>query len=208
MKTLITLSPPDAELITQAVTGDTRAFRQLVERYTPIVYNFVYRMTQNAELSDDMTQEVFVKVFKNLTSFEASRPFKPWLLRIASNTTVSALRKQSGGKSEQAGSQVVSLDALQEEMPGKEWGGSTRSCEDPAHQAEVRELGHRVERALYGMESNYRQVLLLRYQEDLSYEEIAETLGVPINTVRTWIKRGRDRLKAQFSPFDQREAPL
>lgn len=184
---LLTLTRSDSELINRSVSGDAKAFRELVNRYSSLVYNYIYRMTQNVELTNDMTQEVFLKAHKHLRTFDANRPFKPWILRVASNTTLSELRRKSGN--------VVSLDALQEDAPGKEWGGETPESKNPANEAETREMSKMVLQVLDQLEPNYRQALLLRYTEELSYEEISQAMEVPLNTVRTWIKRGRDKLK-------------
>lgn len=190
--TVVSLVHSDATLIAQVKAGNQRGFRDLVNRYVSLVYAYIYRMTQNAELSDEMTQDVFVKVHKYLHTFDETRPFKPWLLRIAANTTMSALRKQK---------KTVSLDALQEETPGKEWGADTQPGNDPSHLAEVRDLSQQVLAGMQTLAPNYRQVLLLRYSEALSYEEIAQTLEVPVNTIRTWIKRGREKLKAHVKEY-------
>lgn len=180
-------TPPtsDSQLIAETLSGNERAFRDLVNRYSSLVYNFIYRMTGNKETADDMTQDVFVKIYKNLRLFDGNRPFKPWVLRIASNTTVSAMRKKVHP--------VTSLDALQEAEPWREW--ASENTPDPARQAEVRDSSRRVLQALETLEPHYKQVLLLRYQQDLSYEEIAQATETPLNTVRTWLKRGRDRLQ-------------
>lgn len=191
--TVVSLQRSDSELISQTRSGNEKAFRELVTRYSPIVYNFIYRMTQNTELTQDMTQEVFVKVYKSLHMFDGKRPFKPWVLRIASNATLTELRKKS--------SLTVSLDALQEETPGKDWAPDARPDNDPSCRYESSEMSERVLDAIGQMDPNYRQALLLRYTEDLSYEEIAQTMNTPLNTVRTWIKRGRERLKERFREY-------
>lgn len=182
----------DAELISLTLEGHDKAFRQLMTRYLPLVYNFIYRMTANHELSEEMTQEAFVKAYHNLKSFDRNRPFKPWLLRIASNTTVTALRKQS---------RVVSLNALMEDAAFNEADYQERldlpAAEDTLVRLERKLSSEEVMKVLGTLDEKYRQVLILRYTQDLSYEEIAESLNIPLNTVRTWIKRGLDKLKNQ-----------
>jgi RNA polymerase sigma-70 factor (ECF subfamily) len=180
----VQLQPSDTDLVTLSLRGDQKAFRQLVNRYLPLVYNYLYRMTQNHEISEEMAQEAFVKAYKNLKSFDQSRSFKPWLLRIASNAAISELRKQS---------KVVSLNALEEEGY---WGEADHQPTDDIVVRLERKLSHdEVLNVLNQMDEKYRQVLLLRYQQELSYEEISQALGIPLNTVRTWIKRGLDKLK-------------
>lgn len=189
----MTVSTPiisEEQLIQQAIRKDAKAFRELMSRYVKLVYSFVYRMVQQPELAEDMTQEIFVKVYQNLDKFQPEKPFKPWLLRIASNHTVSHLRKKANV--------ALSLDALQEEQPGREWGGVTDSDAMPERLLEGEERARTVQEALNSLAPNYRQALLLRFQADLSYEEISTRMQVPVNTIRTWLKRGKARLQASL----------
>jgi RNA polymerase sigma-70 factor (ECF subfamily) len=132
-----------------------------------------------------MAQEAFVKVYSNLKSFDRARPFKPWLLRIASNAAISELRRQS---------KVVSLNAMEEEGAWHE--ADFQQTEDTLTSLERQLSGEEVAKAMAKLDEKYRSVLLLRYQQDLRYEEIAESLELPLNTVRTRIKRGLEKLKA------------
>jgi RNA polymerase sigma-70 factor (ECF subfamily) len=182
--TASTVQLDESELIASAANGDAKAFRLLVNRYLPLVYNYLFRMTQNHELSEEMAQEAFVKAYRNLKSFDRSRAFKPWLLRIATNATLSELRKQK---------KVVSLNAMEEEGTFQETDYQT--TEDITIQLERQLSQEEVQQAMEQLPSKYRQVLLLRYQQELSYEEIAETMQTPLNTVRTWLKRGLEKLK-------------
>jgi RNA polymerase sigma-70 factor (ECF subfamily) len=176
--------PSDSELIESSLFGDQKAFGQLVNRYLPQVYNFLYRMTQNADTSEEIAQEAFVKAFRNIKSFDRSRPFRPWILRIASNAAISELRKQS---------KLVSLNALEEEGA---WGEADhQKDEDIVVSLERKLSSEEVMKVMEQLDVKYRQVLLLRYQQELSYEEIAQALEIPLNTVRTWIKRGLEKLK-------------
>jgi RNA polymerase sigma-70 factor (ECF subfamily) len=180
------LSPQtsDADLVELSLRGNEKAFRQLMQRYLPLVYNYLYRMTQNHEVSEEMAQEAFVKAYHKLKSFDRNRAFKPWLLRIASNATLTELRKQS---------KVVSLNALEEEGV---WGEAEHQPEEDLVVSLERKLStEEVMKAMDRLDERYRRVLLLRYQQDLSYDDIAVTLNVPLNTVRTWIKRGLEKLK-------------
>ncbi len=178
------LLPEDSAFIDRTLCGDQKAFSQLMQRYLPAVYNYLYRMTQNHELSEEIAQEAFVKAYQNLKNFDRQRPFKPWILRIASNAAISQLRKQS---------RLVSLNAMEEEGTWTE--AEHQTADDVVVQLERKLSTEEVLKALETLDDKYRQALLLRYQQDLSYEAVAETLGVPLNTVRTWIKRGTEKLK-------------
>lgn len=175
----------DAELVASSRNGDARAFARLVNRYLPMVYNTLYRMTQNHELSEEMAQEAFVKAYSHLDSFDLERgSFKPWILRIATNAAVSELRKQS---------KVISLNALEE---SGNWGESEHQVGETMESILERRLSsEEVMQALQKLDAKYRQALILRYQNDLSYEEVAQAMNIPLNTVRTWIKRGLEKLK-------------
>ncbi|HEY9745750.1 MAG TPA: RNA polymerase sigma factor [Oculatellaceae cyanobacterium] len=174
----------ESELLAAAAKGDQKAFRVLVNQYLPLVYNYLYRMTQNHELSEEMSQETFVKAYRNLKTFDCRRPFKPWLLRIAANATLSELRKQR---------KVVSLNALQEDGGFNEM--EHQVSEDMTLRLEQELDAHQVQQALNRLDEKYRNVLLLRYQQELSYEEIASAMQTPLNTVRTWLKRGLEKFK-------------
>jgi RNA polymerase sigma-70 factor, ECF subfamily len=182
---------PDVVLIQQIKQGNAQAFKTLMQTYVKLVYSYVYRICQQQELAEDMTQEIFVKVYQNMDKFDETRAFKPWLMRLASNHVISHLRKKSSATS-------LSLEALQEDQPHKEWGGITDESKDPSVQVEKQDNVSQVEMALKAMAPNYREVLLLRFQGDLSYEEIALKMQVPVNTIRTWLKRGKERLQANL----------
>lgn len=179
----ISVIPREAELIQKAAAGNAKAFRLLVNQYLPIVYSYLYRMTQNHELSEEMAQEAFVKAYQNLKTFDSNRAFKPWILRIASNAMLSELRKQKNS---------VSLNAMEEDGQfGEVEARISASKEAESYALSSEEL----QQALNKLDAKYRQVLLLRYQQDLSYEEIADTMQTPLNTVRTWLKRGVEKLR-------------
>ncbi len=177
----------DAERILRTIAGEEKAFRELVDEYGGLVYNFIFKMTRNPEMADDLTQEIFVKAYRKLDSFDRTRPFRPWLLRIASNTTFSELRRRN---------KVVSISTLEEENPVFEVQDTSETA-DTARIVEERLSSRLVLDAISALDPRYRQVLLLRYREQLSYEEIAEVTGAPLNTIRTWLRRGREALRQQ-----------
>lgn len=174
----------DARLIAATLQGDDNAFTRLVNAYLPLVYSHLYRMTGSRDLAEDVSQETFIRVYKNLARFDRKRPFRPWLLRIATNAAISALRKNS---------KAVSLDAMRESGAFDDAARSNEADEPPA--IVERQLSEaEVMTALASLDPRYRAVLLLRYKEDLSYEEVAQVMKTPLNTVRTWIRRARGQL--------------
>jgi len=170
----------DAELVMLSMRPDARAFKELITRYGQLVYNHSYRMTQSAEQSEEITQDVFMKVYRNLDKYDTRRPFRPWLMRIAGNTAISAIRKRSA---------VVSLTALEEEGFDVADGG-----EDTSAGVELKMSAEELLTLMQQLDPRYRQALILRYCEDLPYEDIAAIMDVPLNTVRTWLKRGKEKL--------------
>ena len=176
----------DAELIQQVLSGkQARSFQVLMQRYLPLVFGYIFKMTQNHELSEELAQEVFVKVYTHLSTFNVDRPFKPWLMRIASNTTVSHLRKNNH--------QNLSLNEMEEnigfDLP------SQQSNDNPEHYLEEQYTSELIMAEVDKLPEKYRLPLLLRYQADYKYEEVAEAMDLPINTVRTRLKRGLEKLK-------------
>jgi RNA polymerase sigma-70 factor, ECF subfamily len=180
----------DQTLIARSLQGNSHAFKELVVRYHALVYNFIAKMVQDRELSEDLTQEVFVKVYQALHTFDSQRAFKPWLLRIGTNTVISHQRKVK------VRPQVVSIHALQEVDPHKDWVDDNTL--DPADALELKTLSESAKRAIVGLEPRYRDILHLRYIQELSYAEIAEAKGVSLNTVKTWIRRGKELLQDEM----------
>ena len=181
------LTSQDQDWVALARKGNATAFRHLVNQYLPMVYNALYRMTQNHELSEEIAQEAFVKAYQHLNRFDANRgSFKAWLLKIAHNAAVSELRKRTG---------TVSLNALEETGS---WGEMDhQTTEDPLQQVERELSTEALTAAIEKLDPKYRDALLLRFQQDLSYEEISQALNIPLNTTRTWIKRGLEKLRTE-----------
>jgi RNA polymerase sigma-70 factor (ECF subfamily) len=182
-------------LMRQCQSGDQAAFRDLVQRNMAQVYNLLLQMTSDVTLSEDLTQETFIKVWRFAHRYNPSRPFRPWLLQIAVNTLRSSKRKSQLN--------VQSLDALvsdgQWHEPGSDVGQSPQMA-NPETIASHQESWQQALQALAQLPDNQRQAMVLRYQFDLPYEDIATNLNVPINTVRTWLKRGRDKLTSLLKP--------
>lgn len=146
----------------------------LVARYRGQVFGLCYRMLGNWEDADDVTQESFVRVFRSLRHWDPTRDFKPWLLSIAGNRcrSVLATRKRR--------------------PPPKDMGDDVPDRTPDVHA--VRHLAEEVELALSELRQEYRQAFVLFHAQELSYAEIAEVLGCPVGTVKTWVYRARREL--------------
>jgi RNA polymerase sigma-70 factor (ECF subfamily) len=172
----------ELELIKQAQQGDRRAFGQLVRLHREGAVNVVYRMCGDAELAEEAAQEAFIRAWTNLPRYKPRSPFRNWLYRIATNVAVDALRSQK---------ETVDVESV--DVPDAESG--------PEALTEVRERGERVRQAVLALPPASRAVVVLREYEDLSYKEIADTLGIPIGTVMSRLNYARSLLRQTLTPY-------
>jgi RNA polymerase sigma-70 factor (ECF subfamily) len=182
--------PSDAEVIVRCQQGEVEPFSVLVMRYQDRVYNLAFRLLGSAEDARDMGQEAFLQAYTALSRFDTSRPFAPWLYRIATNACYGLLRKRKPG--------TVFLDALRVEeadaLLDTAVDHGTRQ-RDPLDELITAVRDEEIQRAVLALPEPYRTVVLLRYHEDLSYEAIADMLAMPMGTVKTVLHRARLRLR-------------
>ncbi len=181
----------EAQVIEQILKGDINAYEQLVTRYEKSVYNLALRMTDNAEDAADMAQEAFIKAYNSLASFRGDSKFSVWLYRIVSNVCLDFLRKQSRRPAmslsvEDDDGEDVQLDVPDESM-------------SPESLLERKLTRESVRAGLARLPEDYRQILLLRELQGLSYDEIAQTLDIGVGTVKSRIFRAREKLCAFLS---------
>ena len=161
----------------QETLRDANAFAELVRRYQGRLYRLAYRMLGNAEEAQDATQEAFLRAYRALSSFRMDASFSPWMYRITTNVCLDMLRSRRP---------QASLDESPLDPP------AALSVEGAVAERErLRAVAEAVGRLPVGL----RTVFLLRHEAELSYEEIAQTLGLPLNTVRTRLFRARNALK-------------
>lgn len=183
----------DAKLIAEYLSGDGSAFKQLVERHLKHVYNFLYRLTGNAQDADDITQEVFLKVWKNLRKYKSDHSFKSWLFRIARNAAYDLLRKKKNmvfSDFENQDGENPLLDNITDLNP---------LPDELVAQAEKKDF---VGSILQQLSPKYREVLLLHYNEHLTFEEIGQVLDKPIDTVKSQHRRALIVLRSIFNKPD------
>lgn len=183
----------DTQLVASALTGSQEAFRELVVRFERPVYSLIARMVQDPAMAEDLAQEAFVKAYRSLRSYDASRKLSSWLFKIAHNTAIDYLRKSV--------LDVVSLEAPLEEE-GR--GGlaavlADPSVENPAAAVERRDMARFLERAIGRLRPEYREAVVLFYLEGASYQEICEVTGLPLGTVKTNLHRARKELAQEMS---------
>ena len=171
----------DQELLDRCLAGEDSAWEALLRDYTRKIYNLCYRFTGRVEEAEDVTQEVFIKVFQTLKSYDAAQgSFSTWLNRVARNHLVDHYRRTRKDR-------VTS--SLEDELPVAEQAPSPQM--EPTGQVESRERREILQLALDKLSPDLREAVILRDLHDLDYEEIALVLKVPQGTVKSRINRGR-----------------
>ncbi len=167
-------------LIERAIAGDERAFAELVTRYQTAVYNLAYRMLNDAGEAEDAAQEVFLRIYRRLATYDANHRFSTWVLSIASHYCIDLLRRKRPW--------LVPLENISNWMRARSRG--------PEAAALVQEQQDTVRNLLARLPEHYRLVLLLRYWHDLGYEEIAQVVDLPVSTIKARLHRARNALAA------------
>lgn len=184
----------DIALIARAREGDERAFSALLGKYERAVFSICLRMVRNRDLAADLSQESFIKVFSMLERYNPAYAFSSWLFKITSNLCIDHLRRRR-----------VQTFAMDDPIDGEK-GEIQRQYEssDPnPHELLVQnEKMARLNEAIDRLPDHYRIMLILRHQENLSYEEIATTLEIPLGTVKARIHRAREMLKTGLKGKD------
>ncbi|MGC9467084.1 MAG: RNA polymerase sigma factor [Anaerolineae bacterium] len=169
----------ERELFRLAQAGDESAITELVETYQRSVFGVCYRMLGEATEAEDATQEALVKAVTNLHSYDIDRPFKPWLLRIASNECIDRIRRRKD---------PLSLDGLGEDGA---WEWKPGDSPNPESELLRREQHQRVRDVLDHLSPTDRAVVALFYWEGLSYAEIEEVTGLTISAIKSRLFRAR-----------------
>lgn len=171
----------DLYLVKRCLTGEDTAWEQLLQAHNRKIYNLCYRFTGRTGEAEDLTQEVFIKVFQTLATFDAAQgSFATWLNRVARNLLVDHYRRT---RKDRVTSSLEDEAAAIEDKPGKE--------EMPLARLEARERHELLQAALDRLSPDMREAVILRDFQDLDYDEIAQVLRVPQGTVKSRINRGR-----------------
>ena len=178
----------DRELVAIAVNGSDGSFEELVRRYQRPIAAYVYRMVGNYESALDLTQEIFIKVYNSLNRYRAEFKFSTWIYKIAHNAAVDHLRRSSTREQ----SLVAGTESDSFELP-IESGHLT-----PEQESERKERRGEIESVVRALPANYRELIILRHSQDLSYEEIVEVTGLPLGTVKNRLFRAREMMRQQF----------
>ena len=174
---------PDAQLVLSCLRGDGPSWEEIVRRHTRRVFNLCYRFTSNSAEAEDLTQEVFLRIYRTLGSYQAAQgTFPAWLASVTRNLLVDHYRRTRRDRL---------TDSIDDAMPQVE---ETHRSRTPYHAAEQAELGERLQRALSELSPELREAVILRDLQGLDYSEVRTVLGVPEGTVKSRINRGRIEL--------------
>ncbi|MEJ2236947.1 MAG: sigma-70 family RNA polymerase sigma factor [Gemmatimonadales bacterium] len=187
----------DQEVVERAREGVEPAYRELIRRYQRPVFSLIYRMVRDRELAEDLAQETFVKVLNAIDRYRPEFKFSSWVFKIANNSAIDHLRKKElDTLSLEGGPDATTPDRL--EATALQIGDSGES---PLEELEARELGSAIETAIGKLRPEYRTCIILRHVEGRPYDEIAEILGLPLGTVKTYIHRARAELRELLDPL-------
>jgi RNA polymerase sigma-70 factor, ECF subfamily len=190
----------DQEVVQQAVAGREAAYREIIRRYQRPIYSLIYRMVRNRELAEDLAQDTFIKMLNGIGSYRPEYKFSSWIFKIANNAAIDHLRRREldtlslDGSPHAEGTEAIEATTLQ----------IGDGAESQLDEVASKELGLQIESAIGHLRPEYRNCILLRHVEGRPYEEIAEILDLPLGTVKTYIHRARNELRALLA--DTREA--
>lgn len=171
----------DIELVSLAKKGNLSAFEEIVKRYQKQIFFYAKKKVHDPDTAEDIAQETFVRAFEHLASFEDGKPISPWLYTIAKNASLDHIRKNK---------RLVAMDFDREDTTAES------ALEKIIRLDEYKRLWQ----ALTALPDKYRQSIEAFYFQNMSYEAIAQNLALPINTIRTHIRRGKMILAAELAP--------
>jgi RNA polymerase sigma-70 factor (ECF subfamily) len=184
----------DSTLVARAQSGDRGAFGVLIQRYQRRVYQLALGIVRNHEEALDIVQDTFIKVHEHLANFKGDSAFFTWTYRIASNLSIDSVRRTRRGEH-------VAVDETTLTDAGDEHEVFSSRSASPQKQLLRRELSVELQRALATVSEQHRAIVILREIEGLSYEQLAETLGIPKGTVMSRLFHARQKLQKALAPY-------
>ena len=176
----------DDKLVAQALRGREDSYKKLVDKYDRPIYFHIRKMIKETEMVEDLVQEVFIKAFKNLKTYSNEYAFSTWLYRIATNHTIDYLRKKK--------LQTFSINDPIKTKDGEmevQLPDNTYATDTPVMKSERKAI---VQDAIANLPEKYRKVIQMRHMDELTYDEIADELDLPLGTVKAHIFRARELL--------------
>jgi len=183
----------DEQLVRTVLDGDRERFAEIVERYQTRLVNYLFRLVRNLDDAHDLAQEVFVRVYQALDRFDPKYRFSTWLFRVAQNAAIDQIRRRRF--------RMVPI-GVHEDEHGEQHRGVELTDEEPLADQKVAgaERDAAVRAAIDNLPWEYRELILLRHYGELAYDEIAETKGMPLGTVKNKLFRARQMLKGLLAP--------
>lgn len=180
----------DEILIKEALAGNQKAFKLLLNKHREAIYHVILKIVHNQEEARDLVQETFMKAFGSLTTYKSEYRFTTWLYRIAANSSIDYLRRKKIDS--------LSLDRPLETKDGNVGIEVADWTYNPEVDLDSKQKVFSINQAIDSLPKKYREVILYRHKQDKSYEQIAEILGIPVGTVKARIFRARELLKKKL----------
>ncbi len=181
-------SAADRELVATAAQGLEGGFEELVRRYQRPISAYVYRMVGDYDCALDLTQEIFIKIYASLSRYRPEFKFSTWIYKIAHNAAIDHLRRNAGRERSLSNGTESEPQQLAIESKGL----------SPEQQSERAERRLEIESVVRLLPTAYRELIVLRHSQDLTYEEIVEVTGLPLGTVKNRLFRAREMMRQQF----------
>lgn len=178
----------DNQLINKYLKGDEKSLELLINKYLKSIYSFVYKNIGNPAESEDLTQEIFLKIWKNLKKFDQSKNFKPWLYQIARNTAIDYLRKKKSipfSRFQTESGQNILLDTLTDD---------SKDLLEDLHKKDI------IEKVTFSLDTNERKLIDLRHKQGMSFQEISDIFKESINTIKSRYRRIIKNLEETYKP--------
>jgi len=183
----------DDELVRRAQRGNTAAFEELVRRYESRVYNITYRLLGNEDDAAEALQDTFIRAYRSISRFKFKSSFYTWLYRIATNVSLTKLRRRKTQDTISLDEPIRNTDDLQFDIPD--------AHATPEQAFEQKRLREKLQKAIDRLPAEYRTVVVMRDLQGLSNEEVSKTLGLSIPAVKSRLHRGRMALREQLARY-------
>lgn len=177
----------DKSILQRCKKNDKHAFAELFKFYQNYLFKLCFSYVQNEQITLDLMQEIYIKLYKNIDKYDEKYPFHPWIRRVAVNTCINEKRKNSFV--------TVPLSSGQEDFAIED---QLAAEEDIQQEVEKHEMARIIKQHISCLPEKLRMVVVLRYYEDLSYEEISELMKIPLGTVKTDLHRAKKALKERL----------
>jgi RNA polymerase sigma-70 factor (ECF subfamily) len=181
----------DLKIIECCLLGKSEEFSKLIDKYKNMVYNLTYRMCNNLDDAEDLSQEAFLRAFQSLSRFNPSYKFSTWLYQITLNIVRDRFKKKSLN--------CLSLDAPMETDDSEIYHQHADHTNNPEEIFSRKEKSKNIERAILSLPLTYREVIILRHLQNLSYSEISSILKIPAGTVKIRLYRARQTIKNKMN---------